>query len=134
MQLVTVDHIYRANVLVDAGEVTAFRELLAADAVAFESSGAQRGVADATEVFMVAATQLGVLALVFEKLRKGRLPRTYIRVDVNGELEVWKDAETADGRIFAIYPDKSVEELPDREFTAELLTRVLSAAQGRDGS
>jgi hypothetical protein len=127
------DRTYSANVLVDASEVTEFEEALTAEDIFFASSGAQRGVADATEIFIFMSTQLGILALVFEKLRRGRLPRTYIRVDTNGEFEVWKDTETADGRIFAVSPDKSIEELPDREITAELLARLLGTAQGSGG-
>ena len=76
--------------------IEALAGMLSEEGMEFERIGAQRGVAEITELIAVAVPSLAVVALVFEKLRRLRLPRTYIRA---GEtLEVWVDPNMPDGR------------------------------------
>ena len=109
--------------------VEALTRMLGEDGIEFERAGGQRGVAGAVELVIVLLPSLTVAALVIDKLRRLRLPRTYIRV---GEtLEVWTDTTTPDGRVLIVKADGSVDELPDGEISAaSLVARLRELGRG----
>jgi hypothetical protein len=119
------DHLYvRASVLIGEEAAAGLERALAAGGLSFERAGVQRGISGAVELFIVATPSMVVLALLIEKLRRLRLPRTYVQLREH-EVEIWTDTATSDGRILLIRPGGSVEELPDRLLTAETLAAAL---------
>jgi len=119
----------RVSLLVQTGTGAEVKSALEDGGLAFEDAGAPRGVADAVQLFIVATPSLGVFLLLLEKLRRLRLPRTYIRVRA-GEIEIWMEEELRDGRIVVVRDDGSVEELPDGELSPQQLLDALNPSQG----
>ncbi len=123
-----MDPLSRATVLVTSDVADDLNRELAASELDFERAGAARGVAGASELFIVATSSLTALALLFEKLRRLRLPRTYVRVLDDG-LEIWTDGDTPDGRILVVREDGTTEELPDAGLSLESLADLLLGRQ-----
>jgi hypothetical protein len=112
----TLSHV---TVLVEQEDLEPFCEALSASGITFENAGAQRGAADTAELIVIVAPTLVGLAFSLEKLRRLRLPRTYLRPAHDG-FDFWTDSGTRDGRVFVVYDDR-IEELSDKEITAEWL-------------
>jgi len=119
----------RVSLLVQAGAGADVKSALEDGGLEFEDAGAPRGVADAVQLFVIATPSLGVLVLLLEKLRRLRLPRTYIRVRA-GEIEIWAEEGLRDGRIVVVRDDGAVEELPDSELSPQQLLDALNPSQG----
>src|SRR4051794_28471165 len=90
---------WAAHIEVPAASAGGFAAELGAAGIDHERAGAARGMADAAELFIVALPSLSAFALVLEKLRRARLPRTYVAVR-DSRIEIWTDDATNDGRIF----------------------------------
>jgi hypothetical protein len=113
-------------------EVTLFAGDADADCVAaslveagltFARPGAERGAAEIVELFVVATPSIGMLALLFEKLRRMRLSRVYIQP---GAAEpVWHDLEHRDGRMFYLPPEGPPIEIRDPELSIDALLKLL---------
>lgn len=103
----------------------------ALEGLEFEEAGAPRGVADAVQLFIIAMPSAAALLLLLEKLRRLRLPRTYIRARA-GEIEIWTDEDLNDGRVFVARDDGSVEELPDAELSPQPLLDALGLGKSDD--
>jgi hypothetical protein len=117
----------QVTVLVENEDAVAFRHALSQSKVLVENAGVQRGAEQAADLIVLAAPTVVILALVLEKLRRLRLPRTYLRATPEG-LDVWTDSTTRDGRILVVHPDGRVEELPDSEISVGTLEAVLTAS------
>jgi len=117
-----------AYVEMPTASAASFAGALSADGIDYERAGAARGMADAVELFVLAVPSLAVLALVLEKLRRARLPRTYVAVRGSG-IEIWTDRATKDGRIFVSTESEEFVELPDTTISADTLRHALD--QGR---
>jgi len=113
-----------AHIEVPADSVASFAADLSAAGIDHERAGAARGIAEAVELFIVAVPSLSGLALVLEKLRRARLPRTYVAVR-NSRISIWTDSDTNDGRIFVSTESDEFVELPDTTITADMLRRAL---------
>jgi hypothetical protein len=113
-----------AHIEVPADRAASFAAELSAAGIDHERAGAARGIAEAVELFMVAVPSLSGLALVLEKLRRARLPRTYVVVG-NGRIETWTDSENNDGRFFVSTESDEFVELPDTTITVEMLRHAL---------
>lgn len=118
----------QVNVLVEAQDTEALCAALALSNVTYENAGSQRGAAETSELIILAAPTVVVLALVLEKLRRLRLPRTYLRPTADG-LDVWTDSTMPDGRVIVVHEDGRVDELPDPEISMQTLKRLLSAGE-----
>lgn len=95
----------------------------------FADAGAARGVVgDACELIVVATPSFAAVLMLLERLRRLRLPRTYVRLSDDG-LDIWTDAETSDGRIVVIGDGHNVTELDDRSITAEDISRALGLSR-----
>jgi hypothetical protein len=117
-----------AHVEMPTASAASFAGALSADGIDYERAGVARGMADAVELFVLAVPSLAVLALVLEKLRRARLPRTYVAVRDSG-IEIWTDRATKDGRIFVSTESEEFVELPDTTISADTLRHALD--QGR---
>jgi hypothetical protein len=113
-----------AHIEVPADSAASFAAELSASELDHERAGAARGMADAVELFVLAVPSLAVLALVLEKLRRARLPRTYVAVRESG-IEIWTDRATKDGRIFVSTESEEFVELPDTTISADTLRHAL---------
>lgn len=116
----------RASVLVAADRAVEVERALGKGDLEFEAAGVPRGVADAVQLFVIATPSVAALMLLLEKLRRLRLPRTYLRVR-DGELEIWTDQNSPDGRFVVVGDDGSVEELPDGELSMQALLDALDS-------
>jgi|GEM_PF-2401285 len=113
-----------AHVEVPAGKAASFAAELSATGVDHERAGAARGIEGAVELFILAVPSLAGLALVLERLRRARLPRTYVAVR-DSRIEIWTDSTTNDGRIFVSTADEEFVELADKTITEDTLRQVL---------
>jgi hypothetical protein len=116
-----------AHIEIPAADAAAFAAALAAAEIEHERAGAARGIAEAVELFILAVPSLLALALMLEKVRRARLPRTYI-VLRDGRVDGWTDSTTNDGRILISVGEGEFAELPDTAITADLLRQVLDRA------
>jgi hypothetical protein len=113
-----------AHIEVPTDSAASFATELSAAGIDHERAGAARGIAEAVELFILAVPSLSGLALVLEKLRRARLPRTYVAVR-DSRIEIWTDSATNDGRIFvSTEPDEFVE-LRDATITEDALRHAL---------
>jgi hypothetical protein len=115
-----------AHVEVPADSAMSFAADLRAAGIDHERAGAARGIAEAVELFIVAVPSVAGLALVLEKLRRARLPRTYVAVR-DSHIEIWTDKEANDGRVFVSTESDEFAELPDATISADTLRRALGA-------
>ena len=76
-------------------------------------------------MLIVAVPSVATLLLILEKIRRLRLPRTYVVPAPDGTIEIYTDATTNDGRIVIVQSDESVVELPDQEISLSMLTDAL---------
>jgi hypothetical protein len=113
-----------AHIEVPADSAASFAGELSAAGIDHERAGAARGIAEAVELFILAVPSLSGLALVLEKLRRARLPRTYVAVR-DSRIEIWTDSATNDGRIFVSTESDEFVELPDTTITADTLRHAL---------
>jgi hypothetical protein len=113
-----------AHVEVPADSAVSFAVELSAAGIDHERAGAARGIAEAVELFIVAVPSLSGLALVLEKLRRARLPRTYAAIR-DSRIEIWTDSATNDGRLFVSTESDEFVELPDTTITADTLRQAL---------
>ena len=96
----------------------------------FEGAGSPRGLSTAVELFVVATPSLAAFSLLIEKLRRLRLPRTYVKF-CEEEVEVWVDEKVRDGRTLALRCDGSlIEELSDPELSTQQLISLFSRSKG----
>lgn len=116
---------WEVHIEVPANSAASFAAELSAAGIDHERAGAARGIAEAVELFIFAVSSLSGLALVLEKLRRARLPRTYIVVRESRIVEIWTDPTTNDGRIFVSTESEEFVELPDKTITADTLRRIL---------
>jgi hypothetical protein len=116
--------LWDVHIEVPADTAASFAGELSAAGIDHERAGAARGVAEAIELFILAVPSLSGLALVIEKLRRARLPRTYVAVR-DSRIEIWTDSATNDGRIFVSTESEEFVELPDTTITGDTLRRVL---------
>jgi hypothetical protein len=96
------------------------------EGMALQQAGPARGAAEAAVLITVSVSSLTTLALLVEKLRRLRLPRTYIYPRA-GAPDIRIDEEVRDGRILVVKPDGSVEELPDQEIGVAALRAALQS-------
>jgi len=113
-----------AHLEVPADSAASFAAELSTIGIDHERAGAVRGIAAAVELFIFAVPSLSALALVLEKLRRARLPRTYVAVR-DSRIEIWTDSATNDGRIFVSTESDELVELPDTTITADALRHAL---------
>jgi hypothetical protein len=113
-----------AHIEVPADSAASFAAELSAAGIDHERAGAARGIAEAVELLVLAVPSLSGLALVIEKLRRTRLPRTYVAVR-DSRIEIWTDGTTNDGRIFVSAESDEFVELPDATITADTLRHAL---------
>lgn len=103
-------------------------ELTAVKDLHFEPAGAARGVSEASQLIIVATPSITTLLFVLERIRRLRLPRTYIRL-TDGELDVWSDSAVSDGRIIVLGDQGRVSELNDHLLTSDEIVRLLGIGQ-----
>lgn len=113
-----------AHIEVPADSAAEFASELSAAELDHERAGAARGLADAVELFILAVPSLSVLALVLEKLRRARLPRTYVAVR-DSRIEIWTDRTIKDGRVFVSTEAEEFVEIPDTTISADTLRHAL---------
>lgn len=113
-----------ATIAVEADLAPQIESGLREDGLVLQQAGPARGVADAAVLIAVAVPSIVTLALLVEKLRRLRLPRTYLYPGPHG-LDICIDEEVSDGRIVIVGPDGSVEELPDKEISVAALQEAL---------
>ncbi len=104
-------------------------QALSGSGLSAERGGSHRGINQVAELLIVATPSVAALALLLEKLRRLKLPRTYVRVR-DDALEIWTDPSHDDGRTFAVARDGTLTELPDPGLTIEAV-RVHFGPPGR---
>lgn len=120
-----------AHVEVPAASAASFVAELSGAGIDYERAGAARGIEAVVELFILAVPSLAGLALVLEKLRRARLPRTYVAVR-DSRIEIWTDSTTNDGRIFVSTGDEEFAELADKTITEDTLRHALSRGRTQD--
>jgi hypothetical protein len=120
-----------AHIEVPASSAASFAGELSAARVDYERAGAARGIAEAVELFIVAVPSLSGLALVLEKLRRARLPRTFVVVRKD-RIDTWTDSENNDGRLFVSTESDEFFELPDTTISVEILRHALGRGRESD--
>jgi hypothetical protein len=101
-------------------------QALSGTGVSVERAGSQRGLNQAVELIIVATPSIAALALLLEKIRRLRLPRTYVRVK-DETIEWWTDPSHNDGRTFAVSKDGDLTELPDTGLSVEAVQSLFRA-------
>jgi hypothetical protein len=114
----------KSSLLVHAASADIVENALHEGALEYERAGAPRGIASAVELFIVATPSAAALLLLLEKLRRLRLPRTYVALR-DDEVEIWTDQVLNDGRFFVVRGDDRLEESPDTGLSAKSLKDLL---------
>ncbi len=135
-----LDEASTATIAVDLELAPRVEAALREEGLVLQQAGPARGAAEAAVLIAVSVPSIVTLALLAEKLRRLKLPRTYIYLRRNGpdirigggpdagaveEPEVHVDEEIRDGRIVLIGSDGSVRELLDQEISVAALQRAL---------
>jgi len=116
--------IHQTNVSLPEAEAAGLLDLLRGSGLTTEQAGGPRGFAADITLVIVSTPSIAALALVFEKLRRLRLPRTYIQVSPS-EIDVWTDRDVNDGRVFAVSSGGVLTELADANLTIEGLAKLV---------
>lgn len=85
--------------------------------------GPVRSSAEAATVIIAFVPSVVVLALLLEKLRRLRLPRTYVVLGEDRTVDIHTDERIRDGRIVVLRHGKAAVELPDQEITVSALLK-----------
>jgi hypothetical protein len=105
------------------------RTILEAAGVSAQDAGPARGAVEAAALLVAVVPSIATLAVVLEKLRRLKLPRTYVVIGRDGCIDLYTDDETPDGRILVIHGDGTVNALPDSEITPGLLKAAMTGSQ-----
>ena len=117
----------RVNLQLPSATASLLADQLSEEGATVDTAGASRGLATDVQLVIVATPSLAVLGLVVEKLRRLRLPRTYMQVR-DGALEVWTDPDVNDGRAFVVDSSGTLRELQDNMTAPDGLLRQLAGA------
>jgi hypothetical protein len=119
-----------ATIAVQAELAPKIEAALREDGFLFQQAGAARGAAEAAVLIAVSVSSIVSLCLLAEKLRRLRLPRTYIYLGP-GEPDIRVDEGMPDGRIVVVGPN-GVEQLLDEEISVAALQKALRASPPQD--
>jgi hypothetical protein len=118
------------TLFVDDADAEGVAASLVEAGLTFARPGAERGAAEMIELFVVATPSISALALLFEKLRRMRLPRVYVQP--GAEPPIWHDLEMRDGRMFYLPPEGPPVEIRDPELSIDALLELLRRAAPPD--
>lgn len=121
-----------ATIAIDAALAPLVEAALRKEGLVLQQAGPARGATDAALLITVLVPSIVTLALLVEKLRRLRLPRTYIYPRLDGGADIHVDEAVRDGRIVIVRPDGVVEELVDKEIGAAALQEALGPSRSPD--
>jgi hypothetical protein len=92
--------------------------------------GPARSSAEAVTVIIAIVPSIAILTLLLEKLRRLRLPRTYVVLGEDQTVDIYTDERIPDGRIVVLQHGQAAVELPDQEITVSTLLRQAPSPDG----
>lgn len=120
------------TIAVEAEVAPDIHAALVESSIPVQPAGPARGALEAATVIIALVPSVASLALLLEKLRRLRLPRTYVVAGADRAVDIYTDETVRDGRILIVRADEQVIELPDQEITVAALIEALRLSPPQD--